>query len=73
MISLKKRNLLSYIVFNETHCLSEWGYDYKPGYKNINTFNKVLEHVPKIAVTTTVTNKVTKIVLSYCQQIFGSS
>ncbi|XP_043508040.1 ATP-dependent DNA helicase Q5-like isoform X1 [Frieseomelitta varia] len=58
LISLKKRNLLSHIVFNETHCLSEWGYDYKPGYKNINTFNKVLEHVPKIAVTTTVTNKV---------------
>lgn len=53
---------MSHIVFNETHCLSEWGYDYKPGYTNINTFNKVLEHVPKIAVTTTVTNKVTKIV-----------
>ena len=64
MVLLKKRNLLSHIVFNETHCLSEWGYDYKPGYKDINISfrNKVLEHVPKIAVTTTVTHKVTKIV-----------
>ncbi|CAD1479080.1 unnamed protein product, partial [Heterotrigona itama] len=61
LVLLKKRNLLSHIVFNETHCLSEWGYDYKPGYKDINISfrNKVLEHVPKIAVTTTVTNKVT--------------
>lgn len=51
---------MSYIVFNESHCLSEWGYDFKPGYKDINAFNDKLKFVPKIAVTTTVTDKVLK-------------
>ncbi|XP_068977533.1 ATP-dependent DNA helicase Q5-like [Bombus flavifrons] len=60
VILLQERNLLSYIVFNESHCLSEWGYDFKPGYKDINVFNDKLKFVPKIAVTTTVTDKVTK-------------
>lgn len=61
MISLKERMILSYIVFNEAHCLSELGYDYTPCYKKINTFDKIYEYIPKIAVTTTVTDEVIKI------------
>ncbi|CAK9795524.1 ATP-dependent DNA helicase Q5 [Anthophora plagiata] len=55
---LKERKLLAYIVFNEAHCLSEWGYEYTPCYKRINTFVEIYGYVPRIAVTTIVTHKV---------------
>ncbi|XP_076650418.1 ATP-dependent DNA helicase Q5 isoform X2 [Halictus rubicundus] len=58
VVSLKERRLLYYIVFNEAHCLSEWGYEYIPCYKNINLLDKIYENIPRVAVTTTVTHEV---------------
>ncbi|XP_031840604.1 ATP-dependent DNA helicase Q5 [Nomia melanderi] len=58
VLSLIERNLLSYIVFNEAHCLSEWGYEYTPFYKDINSYIDICGNVPIVAVTTTVTDKV---------------
>ncbi|XP_076299105.1 ATP-dependent DNA helicase Q5-like isoform X2 [Lasioglossum baleicum] len=58
VFSLIQRKLLSYIVFNEAHCLSERGYEYIPCYKNVNVFNKINGRVPRVAVTTTVTHEV---------------
>ncbi|XP_015435604.1 PREDICTED: ATP-dependent DNA helicase Q5-like [Dufourea novaeangliae] len=58
ILLLKKHKILSYIVFNDAHCLSEWGYEYTPSYKNINLFDKIYGYVPRVAITTTVTNKV---------------
>ncbi|XP_076382617.1 ATP-dependent DNA helicase Q5 [Megalopta genalis] len=55
---LKRRKLLSYIVFNEAHSLSEWGYDYVPCYGRIRRFNRMCGNVPRVAITTTVNNKV---------------
>ncbi|XP_076173854.1 ATP-dependent DNA helicase Q5 isoform X2 [Ptiloglossa arizonensis] len=55
---LRQRNILSYIVFNEAHCLSKWGYEYTVSYKEINSLNKIYKYIPKIAVTTTVIDKV---------------
>ncbi|OAD59223.1 ATP-dependent DNA helicase Q5 [Eufriesea mexicana] len=66
IVSLKERMILSYIVFNEAHCLSELGYDYTPCYKRINTFDKIYEYIPKIAVTTTVTDEV---IQDICKQL----
>ena len=60
IVSLKKRKMLSYVVFDEAHCLSEWGYQYMPSYKKISLFNNIYGFVPRIAVTTTVTDKVVK-------------
>ena len=58
IVSLKKRKMLSYVVFDEAHCLSEWGYEYMPSYKKISLFDKIYGYVPRIAVTTTVADKV---------------
>lgn len=52
--------MLSYIVFNEAHCLTEKGYEYTPCYKRV-LLDKIYGHVSKIAVTTTVTDEVIKI------------
>ncbi|XP_076677182.1 uncharacterized protein LOC143373642 isoform X3 [Andrena cerasifolii] len=57
-VLLKKRKILSYVVFDEAHCLSKWGYEYISSYKKISLFNKIYGYVPRIAVTTTVTDKV---------------
>ncbi|XP_043790322.1 ATP-dependent DNA helicase Q5-like isoform X2 [Apis laboriosa] len=58
ILSLKERTILSYIVFNEVHCISEWGYEYIPCYAKIIKIHEIYKHIPKILVTTTVTYKV---------------
>ncbi|XP_043265417.1 ATP-dependent DNA helicase Q5-like isoform X2 [Colletes gigas] len=55
MFSLTSRGILSYIVFNEAHRLSEWGYDYTVSYQGLCLFHI---SIPKVVVTTTVTDKV---------------
>ncbi|XP_078053166.1 uncharacterized protein LOC144478789 isoform X2 [Augochlora pura] len=55
---LKERKLLSYIVFSEAQCLSKWSYDYTPLYASVIQFSKFYDGIPRIAVTTTVTQKV---------------
>ncbi|XP_054014092.1 ATP-dependent DNA helicase Q5-like [Hylaeus anthracinus] len=58
MFSLKERKVLSYIVFDEAHCLSKWGYEYKPSYKKISVLHGICMGVPTVWVTTTVTDMV---------------
>ncbi|XP_031773790.1 ATP-dependent DNA helicase Q5-like [Apis florea] len=58
ILSLKERTILSYIVFNEVHCISEWGYEYIPCYAKIIKIHEIYKHIPKILITTTVTYKV---------------
>ncbi|XP_012141991.2 ATP-dependent DNA helicase Q5 isoform X1 [Megachile rotundata] len=60
ILSLKDRKILSYIVFNEAHCLSTLGYEYTPDYKKIFELDKICASIPQIAVTTTVTDEVIK-------------
>ncbi|XP_076630525.1 ATP-dependent DNA helicase Q5 isoform X2 [Colletes latitarsis] len=58
MFSLTSRRILSYIVFNEAHRLSEWGYDYTVNYQGLCLFENIYISIPKVVVTTTVTDKV---------------
>ncbi len=52
---LMKVNLL---VIDEAHCISQWGYDFRPSYANIAEFRKLLSHVPLIALTASATQEV---------------
>jgi len=52
---LMKVNLL---VIDEAHCISQWGYDFRPSYANIAEFRKLLPHVPLIALTASATQEV---------------
>ncbi len=47
-----KVNLLA---VDEAHCISQWGYDFRPPYLRIAEFRKLLTHVPVIALTATAT------------------
>ena len=51
---------VSYLVIDEAHCISQWGYDFRPDYLKINDIQELLGGVPIIALTATATPKVVK-------------
>lgn len=46
------------IAIDEAHCISEWGHDFRPTYREINILRELQPDVPFIAVTATATEKV---------------
>lgn len=50
---------VSLITVDESHCISQWGYDFRPAYLNIANIRKALPNVPVLALTATATPKVT--------------
>lgn len=54
---LSKVNI-SFAAIDEVHCVSEWGHDFRPEYRRINTILDSIGKFPKIALTATATPKV---------------
>lgn len=48
---------ISFIVVDEAHCISQWGYDFRPEYLKINDIRKLVD-APVIALTATATPRV---------------
>jgi ATP-dependent DNA helicase RecQ len=53
-----KQMKLSLIAVDEAHCISQWGYDFRPSYLQINQLREVFSSVPVIALTATATQQV---------------
>lgn len=46
------------IAVDEAHCISEWGHDFRPDYRDLKTLRRAFPSVPVIALTATATEKV---------------
>ncbi|MFN7690071.1 MAG: RecQ family ATP-dependent DNA helicase, partial [Bacteroidota bacterium] len=49
---------INLIAIDEAHCISQWGYDFRPSYLKITSLTELLPEVPIIALTATATKKV---------------
>ena len=49
---------VSFITVDEAHCISQWGYDFRPSYLEIAKIRKLVPHAPVLALTATATPKV---------------
>lgn len=49
---------ISMIVVDEAHCISQWGYDFRPAYLNIKALRKIAPDAPLLALTATATPEV---------------
>lgn len=62
---------VSMITVDESHCISQWGYDFRPAYLKIAEIRELLPDVPVLALTATATPEVVKDIqarLHFCRE-----
>ncbi len=57
---------INLIAVDEAHCISQWGYDFRPAYLSIKKIRELKPEVPMLAVTATATQKTTE---DICKQL----
>jgi len=62
-IEFLKNQKISFVAIDEAHCISEWGHDFRPEYRNLRNIIEKIDDVPIIGLTATATQKVQEDIL----------
>ena len=62
-IAFLQAQKISFVAIDEAHCISEWGHDFRPEYRNLKNIIKNIDNVPVIGLTATATEKVQEDIL----------
>ncbi|NEV93888.1 DNA helicase RecQ [Psychroflexus sp. YR1-1] len=63
-IDFLKDEKISFLAIDEAHCISEWGHDFRPEYRNLkNIIERIGDDIPIIGLTATATPKVQEDIL----------
>ena len=62
-VTFLKTQKISFVAIDEAHCISEWGHDFRPEYRNLKHIIKAIDNVPIICLTATATEKVQEDIL----------
>ena len=63
-VEMLRKGRLALIAVDEAHCISQWGHDFRPDYRNLARHIETLRPVPVIALTATATPQVQKDIVS---------
>lgn len=58
---------VSLIVVDEAHCISQWGYDFRPSYLNIASIRQLFPDAPVLALTASATPAVVADIMQQLQ------
>ncbi|GIZ07468.1 ATP-dependent DNA helicase RecQ [Flavobacterium sp. UMI-01] len=62
-VDFLKTVTISFVAIDEAHCISEWGHDFRPEYRNLKNIIKQIGEMPVIGLTATATPKVQEDIL----------
>ena len=68
-IERAKQMKINLLAIDEAHCISQWGYDFRPPYMKIAEFRALLPKVPMIALTATATEEVRADILNRLEMV----
>jgi len=62
-VTFLRTQKISFVAIDEAHCISEWGHDFRPEYRNLKHIIRAIDNVPVICLTATATEKVQEDIL----------